>query len=91
MIVSGARWSAGGLANLPPMTDETDVPDPGEGSLLDALDLGDEGLRPYVIALGAFAGAVAVATLVTLLCHPLGKKLARRHPVLAEVLNVGRR
>lgn len=73
------------------MSDETDLPDPDDRSFLDGLDLGDESLRPYIIALGAFASAVAVATLVTLLCHPLGKKFAQRHPLWAEVLNVGRR
>ncbi len=66
-------------------TDSDDAP------LLAGLDLDEESLRPFIIALGTFVGMVAVATLVALLSQPLGKKCARRHPLLAEVLNVGRR
>lgn len=51
----------------------------------------DESLRPFIVGLAALVGAVAVATLVALLSYPLGKRFARRHPVWAEVLNVGRR
>jgi hypothetical protein len=71
--------------------DETpDTPAP-ETPRLGGGDDDDESLRPFIVALAALVGAVAVATLVALLSYPLGKRFARRHPVWAEVLNVGRR
>lgn len=53
--------------------------------------LSEENLRPFLVALGGLLVAVAVATLLTLLSYPLGKRFAHRHPVMAEMLNVGRR
>lgn len=75
------------------MTDDDalEAPDSGDAPLPAGLDLDEESLRPFIITLATFVGMVAVATLVALLSHPLGKKFARRHPLLAEVLNVGRR
>ena len=76
------------------MTDDDVLPDPDTESddtpLLGGLDLDEESLRPFIVALGTFVLMVGVATLVALLSHPLGKKFARRHPLLAEVFNVGR-
>ena len=53
--------------------------------------LSEENLRPFLVALGGLLVAVVVATLLTLLSYPLGKRFAHRHPVMAEMLNVGRR
>ena len=57
---------------------------------LGGVELDEESLRPFVMALGAFAGLIVVATLVSLMSRPLGARFARRHPVMAEILNVGR-
>ena len=63
-----------------------DPPLLGGGGALD-----DESLRPFTVALGGLLVAVALATLVALLVRPLGRRFVNRHPLAAEVVNVGRR
>ena len=77
---------------------DDDQPDPGapadapwaDADETDETDDSDETLRTFVVALAGFVGALVVVSLIGLLTYGPRKKFIHRHPVLAEVLHMGR-
>ena len=53
-------------------------------------DDSDQTLRTFVVALGGLAAALVVVSLIGLLTYGPRRNFIHRHPVLAEILGMGR-
>ena len=65
-------------------------PVPAPWSEDDDSDDGDEALATFVVALAGLVGAMVVVGAIALATQKPRKNFIRRHPVLAELLGMGR-